>query len=227
MAYQGVPGAYYDIRLRIVDEGFNTIKDTTFFDEGKNWPADFSSLDYIDPNNIWVVSHTKDWKSSEDDWENAKVYLVDSEMNVKGAKYFAGELDVYLISTKVLEDGSCIITGIVPKDGKPTDYNAYIRKLMLEDITTDAEETPAQDDSDVLLFPNPVKDVLHIETFRKDLSIKLYDENGRCVVERQELHVPNTQMDIAHLPGGTYIYSVFDKERVIKTGKIIKQNINQ
>ena len=222
-----VPGAYYDIRLRIVDEGFNTLKDTTFFDEGKNRLADYSSLDYVDPNNIWLVSHNRTWKSSKDEWENARVYIVDSEMNVKGAKYFAGDMDVYLYSTKALEDGGCIITGLVSNEGKTSNISAYIRKIMPDDVITGAEETPAQDDSDVLLFPNPVKDVLHIETYRKDLSIKLYDENGRCVVERQELHVSNTQMDIAHLPGGMYIYSIFDKERVIETGKIIKQNINQ
>ncbi|NOX48090.1 MAG: T9SS type A sorting domain-containing protein [Chlorobi bacterium] len=227
MANQSVPGAYYDIRLRIVDESFNTIKDTTFFDEGKNRLAYYSSLDYVDPDNIWVVTYINGWKSSIDEWESARVYIVDSEMNLKGAKYFAGDLDVYLYSTKALEDGGCIITGLVPKDGKNYDWNVYVRKLMLDDIFTNAEETPAPDDSDVLLFPNPVKDVLHIETYRKNLSVSLYDESGKCVTERRELHIPKTQFNISHLPGGIYFYLVFDKEKVIKTGKIIKQNINQ
>ncbi len=227
MANQSVPGAFYDIRLRIVDEGFNTLKDTTFFDEGKNGLADFSSLDYVDPDNIWVVSHNRTWKSSKDDWENARVYIVDSEMNVKGAKYFAGDLDVYLYSTKALEDGGCIITGTVPKEGKTNDKNAYIRKIMPDDVFTNAEETPATDDSDVLLFPNPVKDVLHIETYRKGLSVSLYNESGKCVNERTELHIPGTQLNISRLPAGLYFYSVFDKEKVIETGKIIKQKNNQ
>ncbi|MEZ5197836.1 MAG: hypothetical protein R2764_16045 [Bacteroidales bacterium] len=192
MINQGVPGAYYDIRLRIVDEGFNTIKDTTFFDEGKNWPADLSSLDYIDPDNIWVVSQEKSWKSSKDEWEHARVYIVDSELNVKGAKYFAGELEVYLFSTKVLEDGSCIITGMVPKAGKPTDYNAYIRKIMLDDVLTAAEETVAEDDSDVLLYPVPFEKRLNIETYRKNLSLSIFNENGICIIEKQALQIPYT-----------------------------------
>lgn len=223
MINQGVPGAYYDIRLRIVDEGFNTIKDTTFFDDGKNWPADFSSLDYVDPDNIWVVSHVRGWKSTDDDFENARVFIVDSEMNVKGAKYFAGDLDIYLYSTKVLEDGGCIITGTVPKEGKPNDKNAYIRKIMLNDVLTGAEETAAIDDSDILLFPNPCYNQLHIETYRKNLSLSLFNENGKCIIEKQALIIPNTLFDIHNLSAGIYLYSVFDDNKVIETGKIIKK----
>lgn len=223
MANVSVPGAYYDIRLRIVDEGFNTIKDTTFFDEGKNWPADFSSLDYVDPDNIWVVSQDKSWKSSKDEWEHARVYIVDSEMNVKGAKYFAGDLEVYLYSVKVLEDGGCIITGMVPKEGKPFDYNAYIRKLMLDDVLTGAEETTAEDDSDVLLYPVPFENQLHIETFRKNLSLSLFNENGICLIEKQVLQIPYTEIVTNSLKSGVYLYSVFDDNKVIETGKIIKK----
>jgi len=223
MAYQEVPGAYYDIRLRIVDESFNTIKDTTFFDDGKNWPADFSSLDYVDPDNIWVVSHNRTWKSSKDEWEKARVYIVDSEMNVKGAKYFAGNLDVYLYSTKALEDGSCIITGTVPKEDKSNEKNAYIRKIMLDDVLTGAEETEATDDSDVLFFPVPFNDKLNIETFRKGLSISLFDENGRDVFKDRPLNVPHTSFDTQKLGSGVYLYSVYDHNTVIETGTIIKK----
>ncbi len=223
MANQSVPGAFYDIRLRIVDEGFNTLKDTTFFDEGKNRLADFSSLDYIDPDNIWIVSHVRGWKSLEDEWENARVYIVDSEMNVKGAKYFAGELDVYLYSTKVLEDGCCIITGTVPKEGKPNDKDAYIRKIMLDDVLTGAEETIAEDDSDVLFFPNPFDKQLHIETYRKNLSLSLFNGNGKCIIEQQSLHIPYTEIDTHSLVSGVYLYSVYDENKVIETGKIIKK----
>ncbi len=223
MINQGVPGAYYDIRLRKVDEGFNTIKDTTFFDEGKNWPADFSSLDYVDPDNIWVVSHVRGWKTSNDEFENARVYIVDSDMNLKGAKYFAGDLDVYLYSTKALEDGGCIITGTTPKEGKLNESNAYIRKLMPDDVLTGAEETVAEDDSDVLLYPIPFNNCLHIETYRKNLSISLFNENGICLIDQQALHIPYTEVDTYNFKGGVYLYSIFYKGKVIETGKIIKK----
>ncbi len=222
MANQSVPGAYYDIRLRIVDEGFNTLKDTTFFDEGKNRLADFSSLDYIDPDNIWVVSHNRTWKSSKDDWEKARVYIVDSDLNVKGAKYFAGDLDVYLYSTKALEDGGCIITGMVPKDGKSYDWNIYIRKILPDDVFTGAEETPALDDSDVLLYPIPFDKKLHIETYRKGLSLSLYDGNGKNVIVQHSLNIPYTEISTQNLISGVYLYSIYDGNKVIETGKVIK-----
>ena len=223
MANQSVPGAYYDIRVRKVDNDFYTLKDTTFFDEGKNRVPPYSGLDYVDPDNIWVVSFHQTWKSSKDEWERARVYIVDSDLNVKGAKYFAGDLDVALLSTKATEDGGCIITGYVPKDGKSYDWNIYIRKLVLDDIYTSSEETPAPDDSDVLLFPNPVKDVLNVETYRKGLSLSLFDENGRNVISRKSLNVPHTSFDIQQLKSGIYLYSVFYENKVIETGKIIKK----
>jgi hypothetical protein len=226
MANQGVPGAYYDIRVRKVDDDYYTIKDTTFFDDGKNRVPMYSGLDYVDPGNIWVASFHQTWKSSKDEWERARVYIVDSDLNFKGAKYFAGDKEVCLYTIKALEDGGCIITGNVVKDGKMDDYNVYLRKIMPDDIFTNAEETLATDDSDVLLFPNPVKDVLHIETYRKDLSISLYDGNGKCVTGRRELHIPDTEINVSRLPGGVYSYSVFDKGKVIESGKIIKQSVN-
>jgi len=223
MANQEVPGAYYDIRLRIVDEGFNTLKDTTFFDEGKNRLAYYSSLDYVDPDNIWVASYINGWKSSKDEWENARVYIVDSELNVKGAKYFAGDLDVYLYSTKALEDGGCLITGVVPMEGKPSNYHSYIRKIMPDDVLTGAEQTTAIDDSDVLLFPIPFDDKLNIETYRKGLSLSLFNGNGKCIIGQQSLHIPYTEIDTHSLVSGVYLYSVYDENKVIETGKIIKK----
>jgi hypothetical protein len=222
MVNVSVPGAYYDIRLRKVDETFTTLKDTTFFDEGKNRLADYSSLDYVDPDNIWLVSHNRTFKSSKDSWEKARVYIVDSEMNVKGAKYFAGDMDVYLFSIKALDDG-CIITGTVPKDGKSNKKNAYIRKMTLEEILVNAEETPALDDSDVLLYPVPFENTLHIETYRKDLSLSLYDGNGKCVLVRHTLTIPYAEIDTHSLKSGVYLYSIYDREKVIETGKIIKK----
>jgi hypothetical protein len=94
---------------------------------------------------------------------------------------------------------------------------------MLDDVLTGAEETEATDDSDVLFFPVPFNDKLNIETFRKGLSISLFDENGRDVFKDRPLNVPHTSFDTQKLGSGVYLYSVYDHNTVIETGTIIKK----
>ena len=94
---------------------------------------------------------------------------------------------------------------------------------MLDDVLTGAEETAAKDDSDVLFFPNPFDKQLHIETYRRNLSLSLFNGNGKYVIVQQPLHIPYTEIDTHSLISGVYLYSVFDENKVIETGKIIKK----
>jgi hypothetical protein len=94
---------------------------------------------------------------------------------------------------------------------------------MLNDVLTGAEETTAGDDSDILLYPVPFENQLHIETFRKNLSLSLFNENGICLIEKQVLQIPYTEIITNSLKRGIYLYSVFDDNKVIETGKIIKK----
>ena len=219
-ANQEVPGAFYDLRVRLCDTDLVAYKDTVIFEDGKNRLPIHSGLDFIDENNIWVVTDAQEGKS-----EYGKIYIFDAGLNVKGAKYFGGFVPKYLYSIKALPDGGCIITGTTPKDGKngeKSDKNVYIKKVMPFDILTHAEETLDEDDCDVLLYPVPFDRELKIETYRENLSFSMFSVSGECVVLRQQLTIPNTSIKTPNIGKGAYFYSIYDNGQIIQSGKIIK-----
>lgn len=72
------------------------------------------------------------------------------------------------------------------------------------------------------VFPNPAKEVLNI-TSSSDLSnanITIYDMTGRAVIAQSLAN--NGQVNVAHLAGGTYTYSILNAKReIISRGKFI------
>jgi hypothetical protein len=225
IANQSVPGAYYDLRMATLTPDLIMLKDSTYFDQGKSYIPDYTSLDYVDPDNIWVVTHLKDGKLNKD-WEKGRIFVFNSEMNLKGSKYFSGSLPTYLFSIKALEDGGCIITGVTPKAGKEGEKgnkDIYIKKVMLEDILANAEDTPSPNDRDVLVFPVPFMDKLTIETYRRDLTFSLFTNEGKAVVSSINLQIPRTNLPSSKLEVGIYYYNIYDNHKVIQTGKLIKK----
>ncbi|MEZ5199224.1 MAG: hypothetical protein R2764_23415 [Bacteroidales bacterium] len=127
LAAQEVPGAFYDLRVRVCDTTLIPNRDTVIFDEGYNFLPLYSGLDFINENNIWVATYPQ-LGDSYSEWEYGRIYIFDANLNVKGAKYFGGSTSLYLFSLKVLDDGGCIITGITPDDGGKGYDDVFIKK---------------------------------------------------------------------------------------------------
>jgi hypothetical protein len=222
LANQEFPGADYDLHMWVTDTNLVPLKDTVIFDEGWNFLPAFSGLDFLDENNIWVVTYPE-WVNTPTTEEWGRIYIFNAELEVKGAKYFGESTPRYLYSVKALNDGGCIITGIVYDENSNTFHDVYIKKVMLNDIITNAEDTPDQYDYDVLLYPNPVQYELRIETYRRNLYVELCDLDGNCVVPAKKLCVPNSFINTSNLKQGTYIYKISENGKAIQTGKIIKK----
>jgi len=74
-------------------------------------------------------------------------------------------------------------------------------------------------DSGILLYPVPVKDLLHIQSGPGDLRIEVMELSGRKVASSH-----GTSIDLSHLPGGVYLVRLLDPEGVlIGTRKIVKR----
>lgn len=144
-------------------------------------------------------------------------------MNLKGAKYFGGTMSLYLNSIKATNDGGCVITGEAADGQDKGLSDIYIKKVMPEDILTNAEETPALYDSDVLIYPVPFSDRFYIETYRENLSFRLISNTGNVILDNKPLQIPTTLINSADLKNGIYFYSIQDGNKIIQTGKIIKK----
>ena len=75
--------------------------------------------------------------------------------------------------------------------------------------------------NDILIYPNPAQDRLSISTEQDIDSIVIYDLSGR-VVMRQNLNNKNSNLNIKSLSSGTYLVQIFNKGKLLKSEKLIK-----
>jgi hypothetical protein len=77
----------------------------------------------------------------------------------------------------------------------------------------------------VFPYPNPTKDFIVLEITDKgmnDLRYTLFDVNGRAIVSKA-ITASSTQIQMKYLAVGTYILKVIQKNKALKSFKILKQ----
>lgn len=78
------------------------------------------------------------------------------------------------------------------------------------------------DKQDVLLYPNPVSDVLNICNLEnKKAQMQVFDSFG-CLVLQQNLSEANNQISLSNLKAGMYNMLIYNDRTVITSRKIIK-----
>ncbi len=93
------------------------------------------------------------------------------------------------------------------------------------EIITLAVEDPDHKERNILLYPNPVKDVLFIDFSDKnfqDSNYVLFDSQGK-LIRKGNLGQQKSELDFSLLPATVYIIQTFQKNQNIKTFKIIKK----
>jgi hypothetical protein len=69
----------------------------------------------------------------------------------------------------------------------------------------------------VQIFPNPVKNILHLETSEKIKSANIYDTTGRLIISSSEKSI-----EISNLPKGVYFLKITNFSGRISSHKLIK-----
>lgn len=83
------------------------------------------------------------------------------------------------------------------------------------------DDVQDNDESLIALYPNPVRDVLHIEMADGEpATLSFVSTDGRPML-RQELQGEHTAVDVSALPSGVYTLIISNKQRLI-TKKIVK-----
>ena len=88
-------------------------------------------------------------------------------------------------------------------------------------VITDYQEVRSPDNN-IVVFPNPTEEfvILKIETFQ-GFSYTLHDLTGR-MIGKEEIIDTETELDFNTLVPSTYILKVRNKDKAIRTFKIIK-----
>lgn len=66
--------------------------------------------------------------------------------------------------------------------------------------------------ADIRIFPNPAKDIVHIQVPKKSLCLEVRNSEGKLVKKARIRH--ETDLDISDLPNGRYFISITDYPRV-------------
>ncbi|MPT32237.1 MAG: T9SS type A sorting domain-containing protein [Chryseobacterium sp.] len=93
------------------------------------------------------------------------------------------------------------------------------------EILTLAVEDLDSKERNILLYPNPVKDLLFVDFSDKnyqDSNYVLFDSQGK-LIKKGNLSQQRSELDLSLLPSSVYIIQVFQKNQVIKSFKIIKK----
>jgi len=99
--------------------------------------------------------------------------------------------------------------------------NTSCQTLQLGTVST-SESTL---ELDVSLFPNPTEGFIRItlhDSLPREGRILLYDLSAKLVLTEKIIGGANG-IDLSLLPAGTYVYELVDGQRVLKTGKLVKQ----
>ena len=217
---------YYDvIDVRISDMDLDFMADTMLIRQDTNmYPGSYNGMDFITEDEIFIVGFTPGFMflPGTNDY---KIYVLDSELNYKGAKVYGGETRYSITDIVATSDGGCLVAGVVPDFEGSYDYVVYIRKIESGDIYTYAEETIDPNDRDVSVWPNPFGDHIIVQTLRKGLKFLLFDEKGKMVLQTDILSNQPNSINSGAIPNGAYVYKVFSIEgdKLVQTGKLIKQ----
>lgn len=217
------PGAYHDLELLLLDQDYNLIKDTVFFEPGRVYTPTYKGMDFIYEDLIWTCAFEDNifnWQSDH----TFKVYLFDSELNMLGEKTFGGDSHWWLTHLRATTDGGCIITGMMrEKEGTSfLDCNIYILKVMPEDLITSTKDRWANENAIIVVFPNPVRDKLFIRGTDADMRLFINSVDGRKLITKElssdTQHIINT----SSLIPGIYFYEIMKNNQIVKSGKLIK-----
>lgn len=112
-------------------------------------------------------------------------------------------------------------------DGGPSGDNIYTDTLTLFEDTTSGIENSMLPSENFQLFPNPVKDELHIRWYHpieNDLTISVYDAAANTVAQRTEVPSGATEcrIDFRSLSKGMYFLH-FGHSRPVSLIKVLKE----
>jgi xyloglucan-specific exo-beta-1,4-glucanase len=212
---------------------------------GNSFPADAAVFDItqdpINPNRLALGTSAGVYTSTDKGltWNNTgefvanKVFYSDANSGVLIATTYTSQNDIFNIYYSV-DNGanweSVDRTNLLHTESNSvtidfSDKKAYIYiasfdlGLLGYNLNLDilANNEASTEKAKVLVYPNPVVDVVHIDS--KNLkSAVLYDMNGKKLMESNK-----TEINVSQLPKGVYVLKIITSDNSVVSKKIIKK----
>ena len=211
----------YDTSLILTDSSYFTNPDD---DIGKR-EGYYNSIDYHYPNSIFVAG-TYDYDVgiwiSHPSWIAIAKY--DSDLNLLADKYIGGDAYYTLSNIVATSDGGALITA-TRYDYQTQDYehDFYVIKLDSLDLLVGNNEHKSNDlVKNAIVYPNPGKNEFYLRTALKNKNFELVTLSGKIVFSKK-IDQLITNIKVNAIKRGTYLWKIYDQQKVYETGKWVKQ----
>ncbi|MBL7111097.1 MAG: T9SS type A sorting domain-containing protein [Bacteroidales bacterium] len=163
-------------------------------------------------------------------WQTSPTWIqitrTDLDLNIISNHFYGGNCEYFPYSIISTSEGGAFITGFQWDYNIPGNeqWDIFALKVDTAGLVTNIPEDATWQMNDAILCPNPGSEycIAVVGAQHPEATLFLHDMNGRVIME-QELHQPQTRINTASLPPGTYIYKFIAKGKVIGTGKWVKQ----
>jgi len=220
------------------DMGFMRINDKTevldYHHYGKRDTTDYYSnfnFDYIDTNKIFLASTSNVLvtPSYPPDMEPRRHWLDVANIKIDGTVnwqyYYKGDVCYYLDKTLATKDGGALLLATRHDWNEPGPLQKDVLIIKIDSLGhyTPNGISKYEEPQQILVYPNPAKDYININTGLYDkLILQIYNTQGQRVCE-QKLTQGLSQINISNYMSGLYLYQVTDdKGKVIGKGKWVK-----
>jgi hypothetical protein len=193
-----------------------------------DYPAYYNSMEFVNDSTLYIggfIQYIAFWPT---DPSYVELYLVDTNLNLLGYRQFGGNINYRLQGILATSDGGCLMYA-----STYSDTNGYherdirIFKVPRDsiDIITSITTLPIIDSQNLLPYPNPVTDILHIPLGQSvtNPKIQIIKADGKKVLDKIESASGNlVTLDVCHLSSGIYIYQISSANKPAATGKFVK-----
>ncbi len=189
---------------------------TTFYFRNADW----NSIDFIDSSKIYVVG-TYDivgGKSYFACWQ------IDKNLNIAWSRFIGGEASYIARHTTATKDGGVIISGIIgPRNNLLTDAALMIKIGPNGEVLNTNELPKGTQVLSYLVGPNPVQNILNIQSFTPNTTIQIVNSLGKVVMQ-QPITQQQTELNLSHLSAGVYFYRFSSPNGfILQSGKLVKE----
>jgi hypothetical protein len=209
-----------------LDTSFNVVNEYYLGpDDTISYPGYLHNLDFIDTNNIYYGGTCN--QAIADFSSNKSYYMLgnfDSSLNLKWQKYYGGDMYYTLWGLIATSDGGCLLLGSSYDHlTQDMERDIYIIKVDSTGVITSTDETRQATLHDAIVYPNPGKDYLVIESGPQVTGAKMTmtDMNGRQVLN-ETINGSQININTHSLQEGTYLWQIILRNKVIEAGKWIK-----
>ncbi|MBK9254795.1 MAG: T9SS type A sorting domain-containing protein [Saprospiraceae bacterium] len=135
-----------------------------------------------------------------------------------------GEYRYRMWGVKATPEGGVIIYGSRILWGDDSRLRPYFIKFNAEGNLVSTSDNDYSGLRLVRVYPNPVSDIctIHLTGYHDGCDIRLYDMNGRNVYDRHDARDGEYQIDMSSLSSGQYIYKIYQSDKEVSSGQIVK-----